>query len=221
VTALRDRQKRNFLCTVLLSQGIPMLLGGDEMSRTQHGNNNAYCQDTEISWVHWPPSPDAPMPDGYEGDQDLLDFTARLIRLRADHPVFRRRRFFRGQAVRGKSGGQDQLGDIAWFTPAGEEMTDDDWAVGFAKSLTVFLNGDAITEPDPRGERTRDESFLLLFNASELDLEFTIPPQRYGEQWVKVLDTALPLSAIADAPAAKPGDAVAIPSRSMQVLGRV
>ena len=100
-------------------------------------------------------------------------------------------------------------------------MTDDDWAVGFAKSLTVFLNGDAITEPDPRGERTRDDSFLLLFNASELDLEFTIPPQRYGDQWVKVLDTALPLSALADAPAAKPGDAVAIPSRSMQVLGRV
>ena len=220
VTALRDRQKRNFLSTVLLSQGIPMLLGGDEMSRTQHGNNNAYCQDTEISWVHWPPSPDTPMPDGYEGDQDLLDFTARLLRLRADHPVFRRRRFFSGQAVRGKSGGPDQPGDIVWFTPAGGEMTDDDWAVGFAKSLTVFLNGEAITEPDPRGERIKDESFLLLFNASELDLEFTVPPQRYGEQWVKVLDTALPLSALADAPAAKPGDAVAIPSRSMQVLGR-
>ena len=100
-------------------------------------------------------------------------------------------------------------------------MTDDDWAVGFAKSLTVFLNGDAITEPDPRGERIRDESFLLLFNASELDLELAIPPQRYGDQWVKVLDTALPLSALADAPAAKAGDAVAIPSRSMQVLGRV
>ena len=221
VTALRDRQKRNFLSTLLLSQGVPMLLGGDEMGRTQHGNNNAYCQDNEISWVHWPPSPDEAIPEGYQGDQELLDFVRRLLRLRADHPVFRRRRFFSGQAVRGKSGGPDQPGDIVWFTPAGEEMTDDDWAVGFAKSLTVFLNGDAITEPDPRGERIRDESFLLLFNASELDLEFTIPPQRYGDQWVKVLDTALPLSALADAPAAKPGDAVAIPSRSMQVLGRV
>jgi glycogen operon protein len=221
VNALRDRQKRNFLSTVLLSQGIPMLLGGDEMHRTQHGNNNAYCQDNEISWVHWPPSPDEAIPGGYQGDQELVDFVRRLLRLRADHPVFRRRRFFSGQAVRGKSGGPDQPGDIVWFTPAGEEMTDDDWAVGFAKSLTVFLNGDAITEPDPRGERIRDESFLLLFNASELDLAFTIPPQRYGDQWVKVLDTALPLSALADAPAAKPGDAVAIPSRSMQVLGRV
>src|ERR1700722_13516498 len=221
VTALRDRQKRNFLSTVLLSQGIPMLLGGDEMHRTQQGNNNAYCQDNEISWVHWPPSQDEAVAGRYQVDQELLDFVRGLLRLRAEHPVFRRRRFFSGQAVRGKSGRPDQPGDIVWFTPAGEEMTDDDWAVGFAKSLTVFLNGDAITEPDPRGERIRDESFLLLFNASELDLEFTVPPQRYGDQWVKVLDTALPLSALADAPAAKPGDAVAIPSRSMQVLGRV
>jgi len=129
VTALRDRQKRNFLSTVLLSQGIPMLLGGDEMSRTQHGNNNAYCQDTEISWVHWPPSPDTPMPDGYEGDQDLLDFTARLLRLRADHPVFPPPPFLLGPGGSRQERRADQLGDIVWFTPAGEEMTDDDWAV--------------------------------------------------------------------------------------------
>ncbi|HEY2125717.1 MAG TPA: alpha-amylase family glycosyl hydrolase, partial [Streptosporangiaceae bacterium] len=225
VRSLRDRQKRNFLCTVLLSQGVPMLLAGDEMGRTQRGNNNAYCQDTEISWVHWPsdhgpPDGDAAVP-GYLADQDLLDFVRTLIRLRADHQVFRRRRFFRGQeAVRGRGSGHDQPGDIAWFTPAGEEMTDDDWAVGFAKSLTVFLNGDAITEPDPRGERVRDASFLLLFNASELDLAFTIPPQRYGEKWAKVLDTALPVSAVPDVPAVKPGDGLPIPSRSMQVLAR-
>ena len=224
IAGLRDRQKRNFLCTVLLSQGVPMLLAGDEMGRTQHGNNNAYCQDTEISWLHWPPDGDPPTHEEDEGDQDLVDFVRTLIRLRADHPVFRRRRYFQGQQVApGKSGCAegDHPGDIAWFTPAGEEMTDDDWDAGFAKSLIVFLNGDAITEPDPRGERIRDESFLLLFNASELDLEFTIPPQRYGEQWVKVLDTALPVSAMPDAPAAKPGDAVPIQSRSMQVLGRV
>jgi isoamylase len=240
VAALRDRQKRNFLCTVLLSQGIPMLLAGDEMGRTQRGNNNAYCQDTGISWVHWPsdhgPSDHGPSDrgptdhrpldgaaevPGYAGDQDLLDFVRTLIQLRADHPVFRRRRFFRGQeAVRGRRGAPDQPADIAWFTPAGEEMTDDDWAVGFAKSLTVFLNGDAITEPDPRGERIRDGSFLLLFNASELDLEFTVPPERYGQQWAKVLDTALPVSAMPDVAAVKPGDAVPIPSRSMQVLAR-
>ncbi len=240
VAALRDRQKRNFLCTALLSQGIPMLLAGDEMGRTQRGNNNAYCQDTDISWVHWPsdhgpsdhrpsdhgPSDHGPLDGaaevpGYAGDQDLLDFVRTLIRLRADHPVFRRRRFFRGQeAVRGRRGAPDQPADIAWFTPAGEEMTDDDWAVGFAKSLTVFLNGDAITEPDPRGDRIRDDSFLLLFNASELDLEFTVPPERYGQQWAKVLDTAVPLSAMPDVAAVKPGDAVPIPSRSMQVLAR-
>jgi isoamylase len=233
VRALRDRQQRNFLCTVLLSQGVPMLLAGDEMGRTQRGNNNAYCQDTDISWVHWPThhgptdhrptdhGPRAAEVPGYDGDQGLLDFAAALIRLRAQHPVFRRRRFFRGQeAVRGRIGARDEPGDIAWFTPAGEEMTDDDWAVGFAKSLTVFLNGDAITEPDPRGERIRDDSFLLLFNASELDLAFTIPPQRYGEKWVKVLDTALPVSAVPDAAAVKPGDATAIPSRSMQVFAR-
>jgi len=219
ITALRHRQQRNFLSTVLLSQGVPMLLAGDELGRTQQGNNNAYCQDNELSWVHWPP---AAKPGGGEppGD-DLLEFTRTLIKLRTDHPVLRRRRYFRGQeAVRGRRGGPDRLSDIAWFTPAGEEMTDDDWAAGFAKSLSVFLNGDAISEPDPRGERIADDSFLLLFNASELDLEFCIPPQRYGEQWLKVLDSAVPLSALADTPAAKPGDGVPVPSRCLQVFSR-
>ncbi len=220
ILAVRKRQQRNFLATLLLSQGVPMLLAGDEMSRTQQGNNNAYCQDTEISWVHWPPDEDAPMPDGYLGDQELLDFVQALLRLRAEHPVFRRRRFFRGAAVRGKSSGDGQLADIAWFTPGGDEMTDDDWSAGFAKSLTVFLNGNAISEPDTRGERIRDDSFLLLFNASELDLGFSVPPERYGEQWVKVLDTAIPLSGVPDAPAAKPGDKVMVPSRCLQVLSR-
>jgi len=219
ITALRHRQQRNFLSTVLLSQGVPMLLAGDELGRTQQGNNNAYCQDNELSWVHWPP---AAKPGGGEppGD-DLLEFTRTLIKLRTDHPVLRRRRYFRGQeAVRGRRGGPDRLSDIAWFTPAGEEMTDDDWAAGFAKSLSVFLNGDAISEPGPRGERIADDSFLLLFNASELDLEFCIPPQRYGEQWLKVLDSAVPLSALADTPAAKPGDGVPVPSRCLQVFSR-
>jgi glycogen operon protein len=219
ITALRHRQQRNFLSTVLLSQGVPMLLAGDELGRTQQGNNNAYCQDNELSWVHWPP---AAGPGGGEppGD-DLLGFTRTLIKLRTDHPVLRRRRYFRGQeAVRGRRGGPDRLSDIAWFTPAGEEMTDDDWAAGFAKSLSVFLNGDAISEPGPRGERIADDSFLLLFNASELDLEFCIPPQRYGEQWLKVLDSAVPLSALADTPAAKPGDGVPVPSRCLQVFSR-
>src|SRR5271155_2164630 len=135
VTALRGRQKRNFLVTLFLSQGVPMLLAGDEMGRTQQGNNNAYCQDNEISWVDWAVRA--------ESDTELLDYVRNLIRLRAEHAVFRRRRFFRGQAVRG---GRQRLGDIAWFTLAGEEMTDHDWDAGFAKSLTVFLNGRAISE---------------------------------------------------------------------------
>jgi glycogen operon protein len=176
VNALRGRQQRNFLTTLLLSQGIPMLLAGDEFGRTQGGNNNAYCQDNEISWLDWA-----------SRDTALAEFTARLVRLRAGHPVFRRRRFFRGQDIRGW---RHQLGDIAWFTPAGEEMTDDDWDAGFAKGVTVFLNGDAISEPDPRGERVRDDSFLLLFNASEHDMDFVIPPPPYGERWVTEFDTA-------------------------------
>jgi isoamylase len=219
ITALRTRQRRNFLATLLCSQGVPMLLAGDELGRTQQGNNNAYCQDNEVSWVHWPPA-DQPGADEH-GDADLLEFVRTLIKLRADHPVLRRRRFFRGQeAVRGRRGAPDQLSDIAWFTLAGEEMTDADWAAGFAKSLTVFLNGDAISEPDPRGERIRDESFLLLFNASELDLELRIPPERYGQQWAKVLDSAAPVSTWADSPAAKPGDCVPVPSRCLQVFSR-
>jgi glycogen operon protein len=209
ITALRHRQARNFLTTLFVSQGIPMLLAGDEMSRTQQGNNNAYCQDNEISWVHWPDGSD-------DGDQALLRFTRQLIRLRRDHPVFRRRQYFQGRSIRGE---HDGLGDIAWFTPAGEEMTEEDWDAGFAKSLTVFLNGDAITEPDQRGERVRDGSFLLLFNASENDLELTVPSARYGRAWDRELDTAAPGGA-ADADAVKPGDLVEVRSRSIQLLRR-
>jgi len=208
VLALRARQKRNFLTTLLLSQGVPMLLAGDEMGHTQQGNNNAYCQDNEISWVDWAVR---------EADQELLDYVRKLIRLRADHAVFRRRRFFRGQAIRA---GRQRLGDIAWFTLAGEEMTGHDWDAGFAKSLTVFLNGRAITEPDRRGERIMDDSFLLLFNASEQDLVFTIPPRRYGQRWAKALDTATPATDFEHEDAVKPGDVITVINHSLQVLSR-
>ncbi|MBO0808978.1 MAG: glycogen debranching protein GlgX [Actinobacteria bacterium] len=204
VLALRARQQRNFLVTLFLSQGVPMLPAGDEMGRSQQGNNNAYCQDNEISWVRWP-----------ELDPRLLEFTQLLIRLRAGHPVFRRRRFFRGRPVRGSG---DQPGDIAWFTPAGTEMTSQDWEAGFAKSLTVCLNGGAISEPGPRGERITDTSFLLLFNASEQDLDLTIPPARYGTLWSRIIDTALPQPPAGQVQVVKPGDRVPVPSRSAQVL---
>ena len=228
VLALRGRQQRNFLATLLLSQGVPMLVGGDELGRSQRGNNNAYCQDNDISWVSWADGPADE--DIAETDGPLLDYTRQLIQLRASHPVFRRRRFFQGEPVSGRRG---QVGDIAWFTPGGEEMTDDDWSAGFAKSLTVFLNGDGISEPGPRGQRVRDDSFLLLFNASETDLKFEIPPARYGEQWERVLDTAQPAepgtapvsAAAGGAPAApagpaKPGDTIDVCNRSLQVLRR-
>ena len=190
ILTLRARQQRNFLATLLLSQGVPMILSGDEFGRTQGGNNNGYCQDNELSYVHWPPADAAAnsRPDMQGTGSSLDSFVRSLIRLRADHPVFRRRRFFTGEAGRLRP---DHLGDIAWLTPAGEDMTDADWAAGFAKSLTVFLNGDAITEPDPRGERITDDSFLLLFNAAEHDLDFFIPPG-YGEHWALELDSADP-----------------------------
>ena len=133
------------------------------------------------------------------------------------HAVFRRRRFFRGQALRG---GRNRLGDIAWFTLAGEEMTDDDWDAGFAKSLTVFLNGRAISEPDTRGERTQDDSFLLLFNASEKDLQFVVPPRRYGQRWAKMLDTASPVTDFEKENPVKPEDAITVVNYSMQLLRR-
>jgi isoamylase len=229
IRALRVRQQRNFLVTLLLSQGVPMLVAGDEMGRTQQGNNNGYCQDNEISWVAWPEDAEARLrdaepfevPDQSDHDQEitdrsLLDFTRALIRLRASHPVFRRRRFFQGEPISGAPG---QVGDIAWFTPGGEEMTDGDWNSGFAKSMTVFLNGEGISEPDARGERVRDDSFLMLFNASENDLKFVIPPAPYGEQWTRMFDTSGPAEPGADI-AARPGDTIDVRNRSVQVLRR-
>ncbi|MEW6475492.1 MAG: glycogen debranching protein GlgX [Actinomycetota bacterium] len=149
VVELRNRQRRNFLVTLFLAQGVPMLLGGDELGRTQRGNNNGYCQDNELSWYDW-----------CSADVQVLEFTRFLISLRARHPVFRRRRFFQGRPIWG-----DELSDIGWFRPDGEEMRDDDWRAGFAKAVGVFLNGEEIPDPDPRGRRIVDDSFLVLFNA--------------------------------------------------------
>ncbi|MCW2903417.1 MAG: glycogen debranching enzyme GlgX [Streptosporangiaceae bacterium] len=205
VVALRDRQRRNLLATLFLSQGVPMLLAGDESGRTQHGNNNAYCQDNELSWVHWKET-GSPQPE--------LEFLGRLARLRRDHTVFRRRRFFqRPQPER------NGLRDIAWLTPAGEYMTDDDWHTGYAKSLGVFLNGDAITEPDPHGRSVRDDSFLLLINAHSEDLSFTLPGPEFGERWEFALDTADP-QGVDERHPVKARDGVEVPSRSLVVLVR-
>ena len=174
VLALRARQQRNFLATLFLSQGVPMLLGGDEIGRTQQGNNNAYCQDNALSWYDWD-----------QIEDDLLAFTRRLIRFRLDHPVFHRRRWFQGRAIH-DSGERD----IGWFTPDGEEMTEEHWRVGFAKSLLVLFNGKALPDPDSRGERVTDSSFLVLFNAHYEAIAFTLPEVAWGTEWTKLLDTA-------------------------------
>ncbi len=171
VAALRDRQRRNLLTTLLVSQGVPMLLAGDEIGRTQGGNNNAYCQDDAISWLDWE-----------SADEEMLAFVRRLLDVRRAHPVLRRRRWFQGQPIRG-------IDDIAWFRPDGGEMSDEDWGWGEAATLGMFLNGEALRFPDPHGHPVRDDSFLILFNAYHEPVSWTLPRERWGAAWTVLIDT--------------------------------
>ncbi|MFE3292400.1 glycogen debranching protein GlgX [Rhodococcus sp. NPDC059234] len=205
VLELRARQRRNILGTLMLSQGTPMLAHGDEIGRTQLGNNNVYCQDSTLSWMDWSLA---------ESNADLLEFARRAIALRTAHPVFRRRRFFEGRPTRS---GQ-QARDIAWLTPSGVEMTPEDWGSGFGKSLAAFLNGDAIAEPNGRGERVVDDSFLLCFNAHDEALEFTVPGDD-DAHWVTVLDTATPTGQSDEVVGS--GASVKVEARALTVLRRV
>lgn len=211
VLDLRERQMRNFIATLMVSQGVPMLSHGDEFARTQYGNNNAYCQDSELSWVHWPDA------DGESSARArrILAFTRSLVWLRRDHPVFRRRRFFHGRPVQGT---HDDLSDIAWFTPEGDEMRDTDWQAAHARSLTVFLNGGAISEPGPRGEPVVDDSFLLMFNAHDQPLDFVVPVD-HGRQWQVVVETARP-DGVTAGPKVQAGDRLTVRDRSLTVLQR-
>jgi isoamylase len=179
VNALRARQQRNFLATLLLSQGVPMISHGDEVGRTQLGNNNGFCQDNELTWIDWK-----------NLDVDLLAFTRYVSSLRHDHPVFRRRRFFDGLPVgrRGRKG----LPDIAWLRPDGSQMTKQDWGSGFGRAVAVFLNGQGIADRDGRGERVVDDSFVLCFSAHHEHIQFMLPPASYGRNWQVVLDTMNP-----------------------------
>ena len=181
ITALRERQKRNFLATLLLSQGVPMISHGDELGRTQRGNNNVYCQDNELSWVDWA--------DARNNDV-LTRFTAGLTALRAAHPIFRRRRFFHGGPVDGS-----KVPDLAWLRRDGAPMTEADWTTGMNSTMTVFLNGEGIPERDALGEPIVDQSFLLLFNPLGVGATFTLPDRVYGRSWETVVDTADPLLA--------------------------
>jgi glycogen operon protein len=175
VIALRRRQERNFLATLFLSQGVPMLLGGDEIGRTQHGNNNAYCQDNELSWFDWE-----------HADGELLEFTRRLAALRRRHPGFRRRGWFVGRPLRRGTG---SLPDIAWFAPDGTEMTEEQWDSALSRSLQVFLDGHGINVPDERGEQILDDTFLIVFHAAPEPCKIKLPDAVWGHVWCRVMDT--------------------------------
>jgi glycogen operon protein len=178
VRALRTRQKRNLVATLLLSQGVPMLLGGDELGHTQGGNNNAYCQDNEISWLDW----------GLDDEQRaFLAFVARMVALRRGHPVFARRRFLQGRPIPGEG-----IKDIAWLNPAGAEMTEAEWDQDFTRALGVYLAGAALERTDLRGRPLRDGNFVLLFNAHYETIPFTLPQFRDGARWLPLLDTSAP-----------------------------
>ncbi|MGI8664058.1 MAG: glycogen debranching protein GlgX [Acidimicrobiales bacterium] len=201
IIEVRARQQRNMLVTLLLSQGVPMVVAGDEIGRTQGGNNNGYAQDNAVSWLDWE-----------HIDEELLDFTRKLVHFRLEHRTFRRRSFFQGRPIHG-----GDVSDVAWFSSAGSEMTDEEWSDGQARSLAMFLNG-ATLESGRRGEEYSDDSFLLLVNAWEEPVTFTLPAARWGPKWRPVLDTA---SGFIDDGASllhAPGETIGVEGRAFVVL---
>jgi isoamylase len=205
VLALRNRQRRNLLATLLLSQGVPMILAGDEIGRTQGGNNNAYCQDNEIGWTHW---------DLDEGNENLLEFTKRLVKLRKEHPVFRRRRFFHGREVKA------EIKDITWLTPEGREMTDEEWSTSYARSLGLMISGSARDDYSRQGDPELDDDFLLFFNAHHGPLSFTVPEQPDEARWQSIVDTSR-LEGLEPDGFHKPGAEYKVQARSLVLLMNV
>jgi isoamylase len=204
INLIRDRQKRNLLTTLFLSQGIPMLVAGDEFGRSQQGNNNAYCQDNEISWLNW-----------VKGDESLFAFTQQLIHLRKKHPVFCRRRWFQGMPIKGIG-----LEDIAWFLPEGTEMEEHNWKEDFAKSLAIYLNGQDLKSTGVHGERITDDNFYLMFNAHYEGLDYNLPNERYGIEWIKVLDTSI--EGIIESPLRHfTGESIRVEGRSIVLLKQI
>jgi len=204
VNALRARQQRNFLATLIFSQGVPMLTAGDEFGRSQNGNNNPYCQDNELSWLDW---------DGPAFDHPLLTFTRRLIQLRQKHPVFRRRRFFQGRQIRGS-----EIKDVMWLKPNGHEMSEEEWSHGFARCLGMLLAGAALPDVDARNRPLRDENFLLLFNAHHEPIPFMLPQLDNGHRWRALLDTTEAANGHADFPS---GTAYNLQGRSLALLMQI
>jgi len=204
INQLRSRQKRNLLATLFLSQGVPMLRAGDEIGHTQCGNNNAYCQDNEISWLDWT-----------KADDDLLKFVRRLIRFRKRHPVFRRRRWFQGRPLHGSG-----VRDIGWFKADGDEMSEQDWNIGFAKLLGVYLNGTKLPSVDSMGNPIVDDTFYLVFNAHHNPLGFILPPEYWGRRWRQVLDTYDPISR-RGGKIYRAGQALRVEGRSLMLMRRL
>jgi glycogen operon protein len=202
VLGLRARQQRNFLATMLISQGVPMILHGDELGRSQNGNNNTYAQDSELTWIDWSTA-----------DRPLLEFTAALIRLRAEHPTFRRGRFFDGRPV--VRGSEEPLPDIVWFKADGTEMSPEDWDSGLGRSVGIYLNGNGIRERDERGLPVTDDSFLLYFNADDVDVEFSVPSDEYAALWSVLVDTA---GAEADSIPRPAGAMLTVQAKSLVIL---
>ena len=207
VLTLREQQKRNFLTTLFLSQGVPMLLHGDELGRTQRGNNNVYAQDNPLAWIDWDRASDYSV---------LTDFVGRLAALRRDHPVLRRRRHFRGRGL-----AEDGPGDIAWFTPDAQWMTAQDWDRSYVRSVTVFLNGEAIEEPDPRGEAVSGTSLFVLLNAHHEPIEFLLPDIGAGQRWRVEIDSASNLYEQATRQPVDTGTVITVEGRSVVVLTRL
>ena len=201
INALRSRQQRNLLTTLLISQGVPMLLGGDEMGRTQHGNNNGYCQDNEISWYHWD-----------DVDSDLLAFVSGLIHFRANHRAFRRRQFFQGRPLHG-----NEAGDVGWYDPNGTKMTDEDWNNAEVRAMTMFLSGSGL-EKDARGEEVHDDSFLILVNAAANGVEFIVPAELPFSRWKIAIDTIAGVLEPLDPPEYEAGEAITLDARGVVVL---
>jgi isoamylase len=202
IIELRNKQKRNFLTTLFLSQGVPMLVAGDELGKTQNGNNNAYCQDNEISWINW-----------QHADTEFLNFTQKLMHFQHAHPVFCRRKWFKGRPI--QSSGVE---DIAWFLPNGNSMSEENWKQDFAKSLGVFLNGKALRSDGPKGEPVIDNNFYIIFNAYDGELPYVLPSEEFGSTWQKLIDTHENFFCEEGGQSFAPGETITVQGRSVVVL---
>jgi isoamylase len=204
INALRERQRRNFVTTLFVSQGVPMLLGGDEFGRTQNGNNNAYCQDNEISWLNWEKRD--------EKQKAIFEFTRRIIQLRHEHPVFRRPKFFQGRRIRGS-----EIKDVMWFNPGGNEMSEKDWSLPFARCLGMMLSGDTIDVLNFQGEPIRDDTFLFVVNAHYDTISFLLPGHE-GVEWELLIDTTTEPGFLAESKRFPAGDELPVTDRAACLL---